>query len=86
MGTGPRGRRVNAQRIGRALQVSQPSGVLSFRRENGKHLKVTQLGHPGQQIGDEQHAQPADVRFPVRHGHVFAYPQQARAGRPDLGV
>ena len=26
--------------------------------QHGKHLQVAQLGRPGQQVGDKQHAQP----------------------------
>ena len=43
-------------------------------------------GGPQEQVGDEQHAQPGDVRSPGGFRHIRAHPQQARLSRPDLGV
>jgi hypothetical protein len=44
------------------------------------------LPHQARGLQVAQHAQPGEVRFPGRIGHLRAHPQQAPAGRPDLGV
>jgi hypothetical protein len=81
-----RGRRMHAERVGGAFQGSQSPGSPVVGRQHREHLQVAQLSRPGQQIGDQQHAQCGDVRcFRIRP-YVRAYSQQARPGRRDLGV
>jgi hypothetical protein len=54
-----------------ALEGRPRPGTLVFCCQRGQHLRVAQLGRPGQQVGGLQDAQPGEVR----PRHVRAHPQ-----------
>ena len=60
--TSARGGRVDAKRAGEAFKGGRLPGRLADRcQHRGEHLQATQLSGPGQQICDQQHAQPGDA-------------------------
>jgi hypothetical protein len=80
------GGRVDTERIRGAIEGCQLSGRAVAGRHRGEHLQVTQLGRPGQQVGEQQDTQPGDVRSAHGFRDVRAHPQQTRAGGPDFNI
>ena len=81
-----RGGRVDTKRTGVAFEGSRLRGRLTGADEHSEHLQPTQLSRPGQQVGDQQHAQCGDIESSVAPRPVCTQPEQTRAGRADLSV
>ena len=79
-----RGGRMDAERAGVAFDGRRLIGGSTGDLERGERLQAAQFGGPGQQVGDQQHAQCGDAGSRGGGRHVRADPQHARAGRPDL--
>lgn len=68
------GGRVDAKRMGGVLHRCLLPVRLAVGRQCGQHLQITQLGCSRQDIGDQQHAQPGDIRRLGGARRVRAYP------------
>ena len=69
-----RGGRVDTKRAGGAFEGCGLLGRLAGGRQHGEHLQATQLGCPGQQVRDQQDAQPGDVRSAAAAPHMRTHP------------